>query len=358
MNRKICLAAAAVFAGLLAVASPATAQKFSSSPSATPPAADPAATQPQAEPEEKMGVKLPSGLYDETLDGAKQIKEARERAKLDNRRVLVMWGENKCEFCVHLHRLLHSDPQIKQLVETEFDWIKVDIGKFDKHIDLAQNYNVPLMETGFGAPAFCVIDPVSNQSVGVIGGNAMVAKPMTMTHIFDEKTVLNFLSGARPRPQVASQLMIESQTRAKRESKPVLVYFSIYGSDASALWDKVMGDSVARPIVEKAFLTRKIDVDRHIQGWDTLKRLKESQAASPPWMTTIDGEGKVTPEAGKGVAFDPMEAGKTSEWLVAASKGKLSAEDAAALNAAIARLSKPAEEPKKEEAQATPAEKK
>lgn len=349
MKISMCLAAA-VMTGWASLAVPAMAQKFSSGPGETPAQPQPGqpAATPAEDPAEKMGVKLPSGLYDEKSDGARQIMEARDQAKADNRRVLVMWGENRCEFCVHLNRLLHEDPSIKQLVETEFVWIKVDIGKFDKHIDLAQSYNVPLLEQGFGAPAFCVIDPVSNQSVAVIGGNAMVAKPMTMTHVFDEKTVFNFMNGAKPRPQVAAQLMVEAQTKAKRDGKPVLAYFNMYGSDACALWDKLCADKTARPVLEKAFALRKIDVDRHIGGWDAIKKVKESQAASPPWMTVLDGEGKPTAEAGKGVEFDPSAAAKTTEWLVAASKGKLGTEDAQILNESITRLSKPPETKKPE----------
>lgn len=345
MNRVLAfgtIAVISVFAGT------AAAQRFSD------PAGAPAETKPtegdKAKADESanqrvgstFGFELPLNLYDEKADAARDISRARERARKDNRRVLVMWGENRCEFCAYLNQLLNTDPRIRQLVETEYEWVKVDIGKFDKNIDLANSHQVPIDKPGFGAPALCVIEPGGGQSIGVAGGNEMVAKPMMPpNNVFDSTFVFNFLDKNKPQPKVANVLLQEAQQKAKRDGKRVLAYFNIYGSDACRTFDRAANMPECAALLEKAYVLRKIDVERNIAGWDMLKRLTGRPVASPPWMTVLNSDGAAAPEAGKGHELEVEKIGDAADWLIAASDGKLTAADREALVTALTEASKP-----------------
>lgn len=352
----------AAVSGVVTLAPAAMAQRFSAPETApaAPPAGEP------AKPEDPnvhrvgggmQGFKLPLTLYDEKADGAKQVNQARERAKKDNRRVLAMWGENRCEFCAYLNQLLTTDPQLRQLVETEYEWVKIDIGKFDKHIDLAKSFSTPIDQQGFGAPALTVIEPNSGTAIGAQGGNSMVAKPMMPPNkVFDQAFIYNFLDSNKAQPKVATMLMLESQQKAKREGKRVLAYFNVYGSDACRVFDKAVNTPAAAAALDKAFVIRKIDVERNIAGYDVLRRLKGSPTATPPWMTVLGDDGKPVTEAGAGVEFDPAEAETAVKWLVAASGGKLATDDAAAVSSAIAEAAAPPPPPADESDNAAAAE--
>lgn len=340
MVRRLMPVVLAVAVG--AWSSSAAAQRFSNpeTPPASPAPAEPAKQDDPSNHRVAGGGKftLPLDLYDEQADAAKDIAAAAERARLDNRRVLAMWGENRCEFCAYLNELITTDPQLRRLIESEYVLVKVDIGKFDKNIDLATQYNTPITQTkptSFGAPAFTVIDPVRNQAVEAIGGNAMVAKNMSLTRVFDEGVIFDFLDRNKAQAKVASVLLLEARQKARREGKRVLAYFHVYGSEGGAAFDRAVTGPGLAPIIDKAYVARKIDVERTIGGHDLLRKLKGSPTATPPWAIVLDGSGNAVEEAGRGLEFDPAEAAAAAEWLVAASGGKLSAADAQALTAGL-----------------------
>jgi thioredoxin 1 len=346
MARLISLATAAA-CGWMMFGSPALAQRFSNpeAPPAPAPAPAEAPKEQPAQPDDPNNHRvsggggrftLPLTLYDEKADAARDISKARERAKKDNRRVLVMWGENRCEFCAYLNELMTTDPMLRQLIETEYEWVKVDIGKFDKNIDLANSFGVPINQPGFGAPALCVIEPAGNQSIAVAGGNEMVNQPMLPPdRIFNRDFVFNLLDRSKAAPKVANMLLLEAQQKARRESKRVLTYFNIYGSDACKAFNAATLDPATQAVLEKAYVIRKIDVERNINGYEQLRKLKGNALATPPWMTILDGDGKPVAESGNGVEFDPEQAGAAADWLISGSAGKLSAEDREALVKAL-----------------------
>lgn len=339
MTRTLALIAPAL-AALMLLTAPCHAQRFSNPSEPAKPEADKPAAPGGDDVRHVEGgggrFTLPLKLYDEHANGSQDIARARERAKKDNRRVLVMWGENRCEFCAYLNELLTTDPMIKQLLDTEYVWVKVDIGKFDKNIDLAKSFQTPIDEHGFGAPALTVIEPNGSTPIGVAGGNAMVAKPMMPPNkVFDRDFVLNFLDSNKPQPKVATMLMLAARQKAQREGKRVLAYFNIYGSGACKAFDSAVNTPETESLLEKAFVIRKIDVERNIAGYDMLHQLRGSKTATPPWMTVLDAEGRPVAEAGKGVEFDPAQAAQAADWLIAASDHKLSASDRDALVKAL-----------------------
>jgi len=93
--------------------------------------------------------------YNETADAKAEIKQALAQAATTGVPVLVIFGANWCGDC----RIL--DMAIKQgasapLVARVFKVVKVNVGRFDRNVDIAQSYGVPLRN---GIPAVVVLSP-------------------------------------------------------------------------------------------------------------------------------------------------------------------------------------------------------
>jgi len=94
-------------------------------------------------------------MYDETADAKAEIKQALAQAVTTGVPVLVIFGANWCGDCKIL------DMAIKQgasapLVAKEFKVVKVNVGRFDRNVDIAQSYGVPLKN---GIPAVVILSP-------------------------------------------------------------------------------------------------------------------------------------------------------------------------------------------------------
>jgi thiol:disulfide interchange protein len=120
----------------------------SSSPVASAPAA-PAARQPVTPP---PAVK--KHLYSAETDPKADIAAALKLAKLEHKRVILDFGGDWCGDCQVLDIYLHQAPNL-DLFDRNFLLVHVDIGHFDKNIDITEKYNVPLKK---GVPALAVLD--------------------------------------------------------------------------------------------------------------------------------------------------------------------------------------------------------
>ena len=94
-------------------------------------------------------------MYNETADAKAEIKQALVQAANAGMPVLVIFGANWCGDCKVL------DMAIKQgasapLIAKEFKVVKVNVGRFDRNVDIAQSYGVPLKK---GIPAVVVLSP-------------------------------------------------------------------------------------------------------------------------------------------------------------------------------------------------------
>jgi thioredoxin 1 len=94
-------------------------------------------------------------IYNESADARAEIKQTLAQAAAAGVPVLVIFGANWCGDC----RIL--DIAIKQgssapLVAREFRVVKVNVGRFDRNVDIAESYGVPLKN---GIPAVVVLSP-------------------------------------------------------------------------------------------------------------------------------------------------------------------------------------------------------
>lgn len=92
-------------------------------------------------------------VYDETANAVADLKQARETARSTGRSVLVVFGANWCPYCRSLAKAL--DAEAGRRLQQDFVVVKVDVGQFDKNMDLVEAYDDPLRE---GLPGAAVVN--------------------------------------------------------------------------------------------------------------------------------------------------------------------------------------------------------
>ncbi len=92
-------------------------------------------------------------LYSDTADARSDINRSLSRARAEHKRVLLSFGGNWCGDCQVLEIYLHQPPNL-QLLQQNFLLVHVNIGQYDRNLDLAEQYGVPLKK---GVPALVVL---------------------------------------------------------------------------------------------------------------------------------------------------------------------------------------------------------
>ena len=106
-----------------------------------------------AKPAPRKVVTLPRP-YDEQADPAQDIAAALQQAKADDKRVLLDFGANWCPDCLVLAQHFEN-AQVKPFLDEHFVVVKIDVGQWDKNLEIAQQYGNPIER---GIPAVVVLD--------------------------------------------------------------------------------------------------------------------------------------------------------------------------------------------------------
>jgi thioredoxin-like negative regulator of GroEL len=112
--------------------------------------------------------------YEETADAAAEIERARAQAAASGKRVLVVFGANWCPDCRVLDEAMKQG-RLKALIDGRFVLVKVDVGRFDRNVDIAQRYGVPLKK---GIPTVAVLAAGGGASFVTSGGELADARTM------------------------------------------------------------------------------------------------------------------------------------------------------------------------------------
>jgi thioredoxin 1 len=91
--------------------------------------------------------------YDESADAKADVQHALSSAASNHLPVLIVFGANWCEDCRVLDRALHKG-QSAELMTNAFNVVKVNVGNFDRNLDLAATYGNPIRR---GIPAVVVV---------------------------------------------------------------------------------------------------------------------------------------------------------------------------------------------------------
>ena len=98
--------------------------------------------------------------YDEAANADKAVAAAKAKAKSQHKRLIVDMGGNWCPDCRILAGTMEL-PELKTFVDRNFVVISVDIGRFDKNLQVPAHYGITKRLEG--VPALMVIDPKTDK---------------------------------------------------------------------------------------------------------------------------------------------------------------------------------------------------
>jgi thiol:disulfide interchange protein len=139
----IALAASATIPGCKSK-QPETASKPAGAVPATPPSHQPVTPVPAVK----------KHLYSAEADPKADIASALKQARHEHKRVILDFGGDWCGDCQVLDIYFHQAPNA-ELLANNFLVVHIDIGRYDKNLDVAEMYKIPLKK---GVPALAVLD--------------------------------------------------------------------------------------------------------------------------------------------------------------------------------------------------------
>lgn len=118
--------------------------------------------------------------YDSEADARRDIAAATARAKKRNKPLLIDFGANWCVDCRVLAGVFEL-PEMKPWMARNFELVQVDVGEFDKNLDIPKRYGLPQLRA---VPALLVIDAKTGKlrNVGeeIALGDARIMKPQSI----------------------------------------------------------------------------------------------------------------------------------------------------------------------------------
>lgn len=118
--------------------------------------------------------------YDETADAKAGISRAFAVAQQGGKQVLLVFGANWCKDCRELDKALHGKSQA--LIDGKFVVVKIDVGNFDKNLDLAEAYGNPIKK---GIPAAVVLTSDNRILYSTKGGELADARSMGDNGVYE-----------------------------------------------------------------------------------------------------------------------------------------------------------------------------
>jgi thioredoxin-related protein len=94
-------------------------------------------------------------LYDPSLDGMKQIKEAVALAQASNKHVLIQYGGNWCGWCIKFDAFCKADAELTQVINDNYIPVKLNYDPTNKNSAANDYLGNP---TRFGFPVFIILD--------------------------------------------------------------------------------------------------------------------------------------------------------------------------------------------------------
>jgi len=155
-------------------------------------------------------------LYDESADAAADIAAALAVAKKENTRVLIQWGANWCGWCKLLHQVFNEDRDISSKILYEYEVVYVDVGQFDKNVELAEKFDADFKSNG--VPFLTILDGdgnvITNQETGSLEEGS----------VHNPVKVLDFLTTHQADYLNASDLLHAALAKAGESGKRVFLH--------------------------------------------------------------------------------------------------------------------------------------
>jgi thioredoxin 1 len=125
-------------------------------------------------------------LYRADANAAQDIQRALLAAGKQHKNVLIDFGGNWCIDCHVLENAFHQ-PRIAPLLNSNYIVVHVDVGKYDKNLDLAKKYHVDLQK---GVPSLAVLD--------ALGKVLYATGDFERARMMSEDDVIQFLDKWKP----------------------------------------------------------------------------------------------------------------------------------------------------------------
>jgi len=123
----------------------------------------------------------PPPIYDEGVDAKAAIQATLAEAQKAKVPVLVVFGANWCGDCRMLDNTFKHGASAP-LIASHYKVVKVDVGRFDHNVDIAEGYRVPLKK---GIPAVAVLSPQGKLLYATEGGELADARKMGDQGVYD-----------------------------------------------------------------------------------------------------------------------------------------------------------------------------
>jgi thiol-disulfide isomerase/thioredoxin len=94
--------------------------------------------------------------YDEKADAKEVVDATFARARISHKRVLLDLGGNWCPDCLVLANFMRL-PEIQRFVAAHYEVAMIDVGRFDKNLDIPARFG--LKKRLAGVPAVLVVAP-------------------------------------------------------------------------------------------------------------------------------------------------------------------------------------------------------
>jgi thioredoxin 1 len=127
------------------------------------------------------GVPAAEPPYDASADARAGIRHALADAASTGRNVLLVFGANWCEDCRALDAALRT-PGNAALMAREFEVVKIDVGHFDRNLDIATAYGNAVSK---GIPSAVVVSPDARILYATRAGELADARRMSASGVHD-----------------------------------------------------------------------------------------------------------------------------------------------------------------------------
>lgn len=119
--------------------------------------------------------------YNDAADAKAELRQALAEAGRSQRPVLVVFGANWCEDCRALDAALETGRNA-ELIAQSFKLVKVDVGNFNRNLDIAAEYGNPIKK---GIPAAVVLSPANRVLYATRAGELADARRMSESGIYE-----------------------------------------------------------------------------------------------------------------------------------------------------------------------------
>jgi protein disulfide-isomerase len=113
--------------------------------------------------------------YDPAADAEAQVHAALAEAGAAHQPVLLIFGANWCADCRALDKSLKTGRNA-ELIAHEFKVVKIDVGNFDRNLDIANAYGNPIKK---GIPAAVIVSADNKVLYATRGGELANARQMS-----------------------------------------------------------------------------------------------------------------------------------------------------------------------------------